>query len=158
MGGRGSSLRQSGGGVNFKEDLTNYVAGGFGSPTEAMDPSSIAYIRRNMEPTSQSLYRIEDSEFTASNLSVGDTFSFQGDIRSFSRRESFVKDAMDEVYYDNPVVFRTVGTTKQFNVNKAIDNTYFGNQQESLVSGRFKVEKVYTRNGLTYYDIRQVRQ
>ena len=91
-------------------------------------------------------------------LSVGDTFSFQGDIRSFSRRESFVKDAIDEVYYDNPVVFRTVGTTKQFNVNKAIDNTYFGNQQESLVSGRFKVEKVYTRNGLTYYDIRQVRQ
>lgn len=147
MGGRGAG---AGVGINrvtadsIRRNLEEYVGGGYASVKSAVTPDEFKYIQRNMVPTNQTLYRIEDIYHTAEKLKVGSEFSFKDDIRSFSRSPSFIREAVAEEIYERPVVFKTTGTVKHFNMDKYTTQyeKYFKSQQESLVGGRFKVKSI----------------
>ena len=128
----------------IKDRLENYVGGGYGSVKSAIDDDEMfQYIIDSMTDYNGKLYRIEEADFTfdAQNLKKGKVFSFDDDIRSFTRNEKFINNVLgdfSDVDYDNPVLFETVGKTKHLNMDKFASN-YFEYQAESLVGGKFEV-------------------
>jgi len=132
----------------LEDALINYVAGGYDGPVDALDhdPDLIEYVYDNMERTDKPLYRIEDGKFTASTLKRGVEFSFENDLRSFSKGRDVVDRMLEEgeemnMFPTEPVVFETVGSTYHFDMS-AYTKTYeeyFQTQKESLVGGRFRV-------------------
>ena len=128
----------------IKDRLENYVGGGYGSVKSAIDDDEMfQYIIDSMTDYNGELYRIEEADFTfdAQNLKKGKVFSFDDDIRSFTRNEKFINNVLgdfSDVDYDNPVLFETVGKTKHLNMDKFASN-YFEYQAESLVGGKFEV-------------------
>lgn len=164
MGGRGSASGKSNSGVNtispseFKEELINYTAGGYGSPTESMSGSAIGYMERHMSSTSSTLYRVEESRFTADKIEEGSTFSFNNNYRGFSESKSFIDEAIDEygVGEDSPAVFVVQGFKKSFSVNKYYEEGMFASQKEHITGGKFKVNKKENKDGRIYVYITQI--
>lgn len=127
----------------FEDRMGLYVGGGYG-PTEILESDDVEFIKMNSQPIDKPMYRVEESRFTAADLAdVGQEFSFQGDIRSFTRSSKVTNSMLDEnsdeyAYVEEPVVFKTVGTTMQFDVTPYAA-AYKTAQEESFVGGRFKV-------------------
>lgn len=162
MGGRGSVSGKSVGSSamtssQFQEELVNYVAGGYGSPTEAMSKKAIDYMRNHMDNISSELYRVEESRFTADKVKEGQVFSFTNNFRGFSASKSFINEAIDEygVGEDSPAIFVMQGKKKSFSVNKHYNDSMFSSQQEHIVGGKYKVSKKEHKNGRTYVYIVQ---
>lgn len=128
----------------IKDRLENYVGGGYGSVKEAInDDEMFKYILDSMTNYDGKLYRIEEADFTldTKNLKEGHIFSFDDNVRSFTRDKKFIDNVLDDfsdIDFDNPVVFETVGKAKHLNMDKFATN-YYEYQAESLVGGKFEV-------------------
>lgn len=133
---------------SLQDHLVSFVEGGYSSPKKAVNDAEFEYIRHNMEETSQTLYRVEDASFTANNLSVGQEFSFRDDLRSFTRSSAYSRELLGN-YIDmgmdtnTPMLFKTVGSVKHFNMDKYAEIALgMGTQSESLAGGRFRVRRI----------------
>ena len=126
----------------LKNEIEMFVGGGYGSIKDALSKSSLDYIYDNMEIINKPMYRIEDAQFTYDRIDVGDVFSFQDDLRSFTRSKNYsdklIKEGIEEGIFEQPVIFETVGPVEQFNIDKFAE-AYYENQYESFVGGKFKV-------------------
>lgn len=150
---------------DFSNKMEQYIAGGI-DLSDVLDDDDISYIQSNLEETSRPLYRVEESNFTASDIEEDhQLFSFNGKMRSFTRSENVMKSFLDEdadVDFENPAVFVTVGKTKHFNATPYAQSyaKYGGDQEESLVGGEFEVmNAAYKRIGgreVPVYYIKQV--
>ena len=129
---------------DVKTKLEDFVSGGISiSDTFRNDPEGLEYIKEHMKEYDKTFYRMERNEFTANGLKVGDTFSFDGDIRSFSGSYSGVRQIMSDISeFDNVsqyTMFKTMGEQEAFDVNSFINNQFFANQDEYLLGGKFEV-------------------
>ena len=122
-----------------------FVGGGYGSIKDALSKSSLDYVYDNMKIINKPMYRIEDARFTYDRIDEGDIFSFQDDLRSFTRSEKYskkiIKEGIEEGFFEQPVVFETVGPVEQFNIDK-FAGAYYENQYESFVGGKFEVVEI----------------
>lgn len=132
--------------LNALELLQEYVSGTGESISETFidNPEELKWIKNNMETyKSKTFYRLEQERFTARKLEIGDTFSFQGDLRSFAGsiqgRKEIERNIAEFDNIKDYVIFKTVGEQKAFDVNKFINNQYFENQDEYILGGKFKV-------------------
>lgn len=129
----------------LKNEIEMFVGGGYGSIKDALSKSSLDYVYDNMEIINKPMYRIEDARFTYDRIDEGDIFSFQDDLRSFTRSENYskkiIKEGIEEGFFEQPVVFETVGPVEQFNIDKFAE-AYYENQYESFVGGKFEVVEI----------------
>lgn len=130
------------------DNLEMYVGGGYGSVFDALgrNPVKMKLIKNSMTEYSKPLYRIEESDFTfkKKGLKKGQQFSFEDDLRSFSRSEKYVRGILrpySDVDYEEPIIFETVGKVKHFNMDAYAEN-YYEYQSESLAGGSFEVISV----------------
>lgn len=77
----------------FKNRAETYVGGGYSGPEGVFTQRDVEYIYANMDETRKTLYRIEDSSFTANQLDNDildvDELKFNG-LRSFTEDKSVV--------------------------------------------------------------------
>lgn len=129
----------------LKNEIEMFVGGGYSSIKDALSKSSLDYIYDNMKIINKPMYRIEDARFTYDRIDEGDIFSFQDDLRSFTRSENYskkiIKEGIEEGFFEQPVVFETVGPVEQFNIDKFAE-AYYENQYESFVGGKFEVVEI----------------
>lgn len=129
----------------LKNEIEMFVGGGYSSIKDALSKSSLDYIYDNMEIINKPMYRIEDARFTYDRIDEGDIFSFQDDLRSFTRSENYskkiIKEGIEEGFFEQPVIFETVGPVEQFNIDKFAE-AYYENQYESFVGGKFEVVEI----------------
>ncbi len=129
----------------LKNEIEMFVGGGYSSIKDALSKSSLDYVYDNMEIINKPMYRIEDARFTYDKIDEGDIFSFKDDLRSFTRSENYskkiIKEGIEEGFFEQPVVFETVGPVEQFNIDKFAE-AYYENQYESFVGGKFKVVEI----------------
>jgi hypothetical protein len=123
---------------SISKNLEMYVGGGYGSIKNAVSSAEFQFIQDNMKSYGKAMYRVEEKGFTADKLEVGSNFSFKDDIRSFTRSEDYMQNIIGQNVIDEPVIFKTVGATKQFDMTGYAD-AYYEDQKESLVGGNFKV-------------------
>lgn len=132
---------------HLANDINNYIGGGY-SIKGALTDIEYQYIKDNSEVSSITFYRIEDNSWTASNLAVGDSFSFRDDMKSFTRSISTIErmlvEAEDYGLYDMPVVFKTLGSTYHFDVTPYSEKMYEW-QHESWISGEYRVLGIGTQ-------------
>ena len=132
---------------SLTNNLINYVGGGYASVKDALNPEEFQYVKNNMVNSKESMYRIEEGRHTLlkQNLKEGSVFKFKDDIRSFTRdanyMENLVEMVIDEFGWDDPVIFKTVGNIKHFNMDRFAEH-YYEYQSESLVGGEFIVEEI----------------
>ena len=161
MGGRSSSSGKSSSkqmtSSEFANELEMYVGGGYGSPSEAMSKKALDYLENHMKTTDKILYRVEDSKYTADKLKKGQIFQFNGNYRGFSSRRSFVNESIEEegLGGNKPAVFVMLGKKNSLEVNKHYRNSYFGDQQEHIAGGKYKVVNTEVSDGKKYVYIRQ---
>lgn len=147
---------------SITDNLQTYVGGGYGSVKDAVTEDEFNFIKENMTTTKEKLYRVENAKFTYDKyeLSEGDVFEFENDIRSFTRDNSYLGKMLDpdEDIFDIPVIFETVGPTKHFNMDKYAEG-YYENQSESLVGGKFEVvgENMIEIDGV-FYQVIKIKQ
>lgn len=151
---------------SIKNNLQMYVGGGYSSVKQAVDEEEFEWIKKNMKKTSNKLYRVENSKFTVDkfDLDDGSVFSFEDDLRSFTRDGSYAGKMLDphEDIFDSPVIFETVGDTKHFNMDP-YSEAYYENQSESLVGGKFKVigwedKLIKTPHGDVWVEVYRIKQ
>lgn len=146
---------------SLKNNLEDYVGGGYLSPKDALTKEEYEYILENMIPTKSPMYRLEESRYTfeKKELEVGDAFSFDDNLRSFSRSKEYIDETLEMGdVYDTPVIFETVGEAKHFNMDKYATN-YYENQSESLVGGKFEVVGFDMRRvGDLFYQVVKIKQ
>lgn len=159
MGGRGSSSLRGSAGIStedFANQIDFYVGGGYASISDALTPQALRHMQKLMTYTDKTLYRAEESRFTADKLKKGSTFTFEDNYRSFSSKKSVVTDAIDEGYMGNsPAVFVMRGKKKSFDVYNHYKNDYYESQAEHFVGGKYKVTDKKKKNGTTYVYIEQ---
>lgn len=154
MGSRGQSAG-SAPSATLAEHIEDYIGGGY-TVAGALTPSELNFVKKNMKETSQTLFRIEEDFFMADRLKVGETFSFNDDIKSFTKGDQFIKETLnpkeygvkfgDYAEFDSPVVYKTVGSTKAFDVEpyaKEYEKATGVNQREAWAGGKFEVKKKY---------------
>lgn len=128
----------------IERDLELYIGGGYSSFKNAVSEQTFKFVKQNMKYTTKPLYRVEEARFTYDkrDFDIGYTFSFDDDIRSFTRNIDYagkiINEGLEEGFYEHPVVFETVGRVQHFNTDKYAEG-YFENQYESLVGGEFEV-------------------
>jgi len=147
----------------FASRMESFVGGGY-SVGDILEKDDIEFIKNNMSETDQPLYRIEESRFTASSAEVGQELQFNGELRSFTRNSKVTNSMLDEnsdeyAYMEDPVVFKTVGATKQFDVSPYA-GAYATSQEESFVGGKFEVvgKGTYTAPNGNEYPMITIRQ
>lgn len=128
---------------SIEDNLIQYVAGGYQGVKDAVTPEEFKFIQNNMTETNETLYRVESGRFTADKLKEGELFTFESDIRSFTRNhggylDKMVKEGIEEDFLQDPVVFETVGKVKHFNMDRYATN-YYEYQSESLIGGQFEI-------------------
>ena len=115
--------------AGFDERAEEYIGGGI-DVDEVFSKEDLDYIRNNLESTEETLYRVEDSRYTADLLDQdeldGDDFKFNGSFRSFTSNMNFIKEALDQdsdayAGIRNPVIFEITGTKKAFDMSKYAD-------------------------------------
>lgn len=151
----------------FKDRAMTYVGGGYSGPSDVLSKDDINYIEHNMKETTAPLYRVEDARFTANKLDMDildiDDFAFTDGLRSFTRGKDVIAYMLDEMSdgfagIENPVVFETIGRTRHFNMDKYAES-YFMDQKESLVSGKFQVVgDDYTTISGTFVRVIKIKQ
>lgn len=104
--------------------------------------------------TSTPLYRVEDAEWMANKLSVGDEFTFNRDLKSFTNAngiDTIIAEGDDAGLYEGRIaIFKTVGPTTSLDIAKY--SVHHAEENEHLVHGRFKVVNI-TPGGKRYgYD------
>jgi len=92
--------------------------------------------------TKDTLYRVEDSEWLANKLKVGQDFTFNEAVKSFTSTQSgidtVVAEGDDAGMYENTVaIYQTEGNTKSFDVSGMSRN--HAEEGEHLVGGTFTV-------------------
>ncbi len=137
----------------FENRMEQYIGGGIGL-ADVLGEEDFSFIQNHLEETDRPLYRVEEGNFTASDIEEDNQiFSFTGKMRSFTRSEKVANGFLDEdsdFDFENPVMFVTVGKTKHFSTDPYAKEyaKHFGSQQESLVGGDFKVlNSTYKRIG-----------
>lgn len=131
-----------------EEDFEFYIAGGYSSFKDAVSKQTYEYVKENMKGTTKPLYRVEDARYTYDTIDVGDKFSFKDDIRSFTRSFNYagkmINEGLEEDFFENPIVFETVGRVEHFDTSKYAEG-YYENQYESMVGGEFEVVDIVER-------------
>ena len=133
---------------DVKAKLEEFVSGTGQSVSGvfANNPEGLRYIEDHMQTYTKTFYRMEESRFTADGLKVGDTFSFNGNLRSFSGSfdgiEQVARDINEFDDVSSYVMFKTVGEQKAFDINSFIENEFFANQDEYLLGGKFEVVRI----------------
>ncbi len=125
---------------HFQSNINTWVSTEWGkSPDGAMDHiEQIQYIEKMRETTSKPLSRVEKIGRTLKleDIKVGKKFSFNNNLKAFSRTREATDNYIKKENLDNPsqelIVFKTKGKVKHFNVNKW--NTLHEEEQESWVS------------------------
>lgn len=130
---------------SFNDKLETYVSGGYNLDSLLNDADK-NYIIEHSTQYSGPLYRVEDTRYTAKLLDDGklknNNFEFDGNLRSFSRKEAVIKEMLNENSDDyagiyNPVIFKVLGGAKQYNMAPHTTH-YMTDQAESLVGGKFR--------------------
>ena len=132
----------------FTEHAEEYVGGGV-DIDNVFTKQELNYIKNNMKETNQTLYRVEESRFTADKIDTDkfdvDNFKFSGTFRSTSNDFNFIKSTLDEdsdnyANMSNPVIFEITGSKKVFNMEPYTGNynKMFGSQGEHFIGGNFK--------------------
>lgn len=136
--GRGDSLSES-----VRDSIEMYT---YGEPL-SLSASDYANIRANMQKSSGTFYRIENSS-RLGDVREGETINIptrvyekkdgdNGALRSFTRSESAVSDMIAQ--FDNPTVYKTTGAVKHLKISQY--SAY--DQAESLLyTNNWKVMKV----------------
>ena len=110
----------------------------------------LEYIYTNMDETRKTLYRVEDSEFTADRLDNDeldiDGFRFNG-LRSFTEDKDVIREMLDEnsdnwAGIENPVVFEITGKKDRFDMQEFTKGYTLMDQKESLAGGKYKYKVV----------------
>lgn len=133
---------------DLEGDMEMYIAGGY-QIDDIFDEDELNYIAEHSEEYDKPLYRVERPEFTAdlldSDVKDVDEFTFNGTFRSFTRGEEVVDRFLTEGIGFDPndaVIFETVGSTYQFDVNEYAQEFIWGtgfDQKESFVGGTFRL-------------------
>lgn len=134
----------------FEERAEAYVGGGYSGPEGVFTSKDIEYIYANMDETRKTLYRVEDSEFTADRLDNDeldiDSFRFNG-LRSFTEDKDVIKEMLDEnsdnwAGIENPVIFEITGKKDRFDMKEFTEGYTLMDQKESLAGGKYKYKVV----------------
>lgn len=134
----------------FKNRAETYVGGGYSGPEGVFTQKDVEYIYANMDETRKTLYRIEDSSFTANQLDNDildvDEFKFNG-LRSFTEDKSVVREMLDEksdnwAGIENPVIFEITGKKDRFDMEEFTKEYTLMDQKESLAGGKNKYKVV----------------
>lgn len=146
--------------AGFSDRLEEYVGGGYGLQ-DILTEEDKDFIRDNMETIKTPMFRVEDSRFTAAKLNdVGQRFSFEGDLRSFTRDKKVTDSMLDEnsddyAFISDPVIFKTVGAAEQFDMSEYTKNYSISDQKESLAGGTWKLVGKEKSGNIPVYLIQQ---
>ena len=131
----------------FKTDMEDYVSGGYELNT-LLSKEEKRYIIDNMEQYSKPIFRVEDARHTADKLDNDeidpDGFSFEGNMRSFSKKESVIKEMLNEMSdnyagIEDPVIFEIIGNKMEFDMTPYTTGYTLMNQEECLAGGVFEM-------------------
>ena len=129
----------------FENRVKKYISGGVRA--DIFSKADVDYMKNNMETQNTGMFRIENGKWLADKLKPGKVFSFDKDLKSFSRSEKGAENVLangeDYGLYEDPVVYMTLGKTKHFNIGKYSDD--HAEEEESLVGGKFRVEHIGER-------------
>lgn len=134
----------------FEDRAEAYVGGGYSGPEDIFTSKDLEYIYTNMDETRKTLYRVEDSEFTADRLDNDeldiDGFRFNG-LRSFTEDKDVIREMLDEnsdnwAGIENPVVFEITGKKDRFDMQEFTKGYTLMDQKESLAGGKYKYKVV----------------
>lgn len=127
------------------DKLSDYVGGGY-DLADLLTKEEIAYIKVNMGVYKKKIYRVEESQFTADKIDVGDVFSFDGDLRSFTKSIDYASKiiADEDDIFEYPVIFETVGEVDVFEMAEYAED-YYEDQSEVLSAGKFKLLRIEER-------------
>ena len=139
----------------FENRMDSYIGGGYqiAGPGGIFDKDDITYIEKNMQETSRSMFRVEDNDWTAKDLKVGDSIDFNNDYKSFTKSlqgvNRILEDGEEWDTYQTPVVFKTMGTQRYFDVQeygRKIGNSFYDYQQEAFLKGKkWKIRQITTQ-------------
>lgn len=134
----------------FEDRAEAYVGGGYSGPEDIFTSKDLEYIYTNMDETRKTLYRVEDSEFTADRLDNDeldiDGFRFNG-LRSFTEDKDVIREMLDEnsdnwAGIENPVIFEITGKKDRFDMQEFTKGYTLMDQKESLAGGKYKYKVV----------------
>jgi len=134
----------------FEDRAEAYVGGGYSGPEDIFTSKDLEYIYTNMDETRKTLYRVEDSKFTADRLDNDeldiDGFRFNG-LRSFTEDKDVIREMLDEnsdnwAGIENPVIFEITGKKDRFDMQEFTKGYTLMDQKESLAGGKYKYKVV----------------
>ena len=120
--------------------IDNYIQG----KGNNFNSNQIKDIKDNMKESNNSLFRVEDSSWSGDSVKVGDIFTFDKDIKSFTDSQSGIDNVIVEgddagLYENNIVIYKTVGNISSLDVKQY--SKFNSEEDEHFVSGKFKVIK-----------------
>lgn len=137
--------------TELEQALELYVGGGYQSPKDALTDAQYECILSQLEEFDGIAYRLESRQYTLDkqNLSVGDTFSFDDNLRSFSTDRDYVDRIIESILWEeipmeNPVMFKTEGKVDMFNM-RDFTKAYFEDQSEAFLGGEWEILSIKTQ-------------
>ena len=138
--------------------VDNYIEG-----SGRLNNSQANEILSKSTVTKDTLYRVEDSEWLANRLKVGQDFTFNETVKSFTSTQNgvdtIVAEGDDAGMYENTLaIYQTEGNTKSFDVSNISRN--HAEENEHLVGGTFTVVSKEKGSKIRGYDtiIIKIRQ
>ena len=94
MGSVGSTFNSE----RFANRLDQYIGGGYAisGPGGIFDHDDMRYINNNLESTSSSMFRLEENNWTAKDLEVGNTINFNDTMKSFAKSEQVMQRLLQD--------------------------------------------------------------
>ena len=141
--GQGPQLKD--GGVNLSEDTIKAIDGYIEGTGNKFTDKQIKEIKAAMEKTDKPLYRVEDAQWMADGLKVGDEFTFDKPLKGFTQDMDGIRTVVAEgddagLYEETLVIFKTEGGTEAMDISGISRN--HAEEKESLVGGKFEVVSV----------------
>lgn len=151
--------------AELEQALELYVGGGYESPKDALTDAQFEYILNQLEEFDGIAYRLESMQYTLGKqgLSIGDTFSFDDNLRSFTTDRDYVEKIVNDILWGeipmaNPVMFKTEGKVNMFNMRDYAKG-YFEDQSEAFLGGMWEILNIETQLiGDLYVDVVTIKQ
>lgn len=149
--------------ANLSESVLKKIDAYIEGEGNSFEKSEVEEIKRNMTETKQALYRVEDLSWMGENLEIGDSFTFDKDLKSFTQDFKGLREVVAEgddagLYEGTLAIFETVDETKHLDVSGISRN--HAEEKESLVGGKFEVVDEHEGPQINGYDtwIFEIRQ
>lgn len=141
----GQGPQPKGGGVNLSEDTIKAIDGYIEGTGNKFTDKQIKEITAAMEKTDKPLYRVEDAQWMADGLKVGDEFTFDKPLKGFTQDMDGIRTVVAEgddagLYEETLVIFKTESGTEAMDISGISRN--HAEEKESLVGGKFEVVSV----------------